>query len=36
MTLEAFLEYAHEQGACATRLQTEDLFPEQVKEQFRI
>jgi 4,5-dihydroxyphthalate decarboxylase len=36
VTLEAFLQYAHEQGACATRLAPEDLFPEQVTAQFRV
>jgi hypothetical protein len=36
VTLDAFLQYAHEQGACATRLQPEDLFPRQVTEQFKV
>jgi 4,5-dihydroxyphthalate decarboxylase len=29
-TLEAFLQYAHEQGVCHRRLTPEDLFPRQV------
>jgi 4,5-dihydroxyphthalate decarboxylase len=36
VTLGAFLQYAHEQGACAERLAPDDLFPEQVKAQFRV
>jgi hypothetical protein len=35
-TLDAFLGYAHEQGVCATRLQPEDLFSEQVRTSFRV
>jgi 4,5-dihydroxyphthalate decarboxylase len=35
-TLDAFLGFAHEQGVCATRLQPEDLFDEQVRTSFRI
>jgi 4,5-dihydroxyphthalate decarboxylase len=36
VTLDAFLQYAHEQGACAKRLAPDDLFPEQVKAEFRV
>jgi 4,5-dihydroxyphthalate decarboxylase len=35
-TLDAFLEYAHQQGACATRLGPEDLFPVDVEASFKI
>jgi 4,5-dihydroxyphthalate decarboxylase len=35
-TLEAFLGYAHEQGACARRLEPEELFAPQVREEFRV
>jgi 4,5-dihydroxyphthalate decarboxylase len=35
-TLDAFLQFAHEQGVCATRLQPDDLFPDEVKAEFRI
>jgi 4,5-dihydroxyphthalate decarboxylase len=35
-TLDAFLAFAYEQGACATRLSPEDLFVRQVSEEFRI
>jgi 4,5-dihydroxyphthalate decarboxylase len=35
-TLDAFLEYAHQQGACATRLAPEDLFPVDVEASFKI
>ncbi len=35
-TLDAFLEFAHEQGACKTRLTPDDLFPNEVKTEFRI
>jgi 4,5-dihydroxyphthalate decarboxylase len=35
-TLEAFLQYAHEQGVCHRRLAPEDLFPPQVLSRFRI
>ncbi|HEY1597912.1 MAG TPA: hypothetical protein VGF74_21105 [Thermoleophilaceae bacterium] len=35
-TLDAFLEYAHEQGACAKRLTPDELFPDEVKAEFRI
>jgi len=33
-TLEAFLQYAHEQGVCHRRLQPEELFPETVQSSF--
>jgi 4,5-dihydroxyphthalate decarboxylase len=36
VTLDAFLQYAHEQGACATRLAPDDLFPESVTAQFKV
>jgi 4,5-dihydroxyphthalate decarboxylase len=36
VTLDAFLQYAHEQGVCATRLAPDDLFPEQLKAEFRV
>ena len=35
-TLEAFLQYAHEQGVCRRRLNSESLFPPEVMETFRI
>jgi 4,5-dihydroxyphthalate decarboxylase len=35
-TLDAFLGFAHEQGACAKRLTPDDLFPDEVKAEFRI
>jgi 4,5-dihydroxyphthalate decarboxylase len=35
-TLDAFLGFAHEQGVCATRLEVDELFPDQVKAEFRI
>jgi len=35
-TLEAFLQYAHEQGVTHRRLAPEDLFPPQVQKSFRI
>jgi 4,5-dihydroxyphthalate decarboxylase len=35
-TLEAFLQYAHEQGVCHRLLQVEELFPKQVLTSFRI
>ena len=35
-TLEAFLQYAHEQGVCRRRLGAEALFPPEVLESFRI
>jgi len=36
VTLDAFLGFAHEQGACARRLAVEDLFPPQVAATFRV
>jgi 4,5-dihydroxyphthalate decarboxylase len=33
-TLEAFLQYAHEQGVCHRRLAPEDLFATQVQKRF--
>ncbi|HEY2600708.1 MAG TPA: hypothetical protein VGI67_04055 [Thermoleophilaceae bacterium] len=35
-TLDAFLEFAHEQGACARRLEPDELFPDSVKTEFRV
>jgi 4,5-dihydroxyphthalate decarboxylase len=35
-TLDTFLEYAYEQGACSKRLTPDDLFPPEVKTEFRI
>ena len=35
-TLETFLQYAHEQGVCATRLEADELFAPQVRQSFRI
>jgi 4,5-dihydroxyphthalate decarboxylase len=35
-TLEAFLQYAYEQGVCHRRLTPQDLFPEQVMLRVRI
>jgi 4,5-dihydroxyphthalate decarboxylase len=35
-TLNAFLQYAHEQGVCHRLLQPEELFAPQVQERFRI
>ena len=35
-TLNAFLQYAHEQGVCHRRLAPEDLFAPQVQERFGI
>jgi 4,5-dihydroxyphthalate decarboxylase len=35
-TLDAFLQYAHEQGVCHRRLAPEDLFPEQVLARVRV
>jgi len=35
-TLDAFLQYAFEQGVCHRRLQPEDLFAPQVQRSFRI
>jgi 4,5-dihydroxyphthalate decarboxylase len=35
-TLEAFLQYAYEQGVCHRKLQPEDLFIKQVQQRFRV
>jgi 4,5-dihydroxyphthalate decarboxylase len=35
-TLERFLSYALEQGICPRPLRVEELFPPQVREQYRI
>jgi 4,5-dihydroxyphthalate decarboxylase len=35
-TLNAFLQYAHEQGVCHRRLEPEDLFARQVQKSFRV
>jgi 4,5-dihydroxyphthalate decarboxylase len=35
-TLDAFLQYAHEQGVCHRRLQPEELFAAQVQRSFRV
>jgi 4,5-dihydroxyphthalate decarboxylase len=35
-TLEAFLQFAHEQGVCARRLTPEELFVEQVQQAFTV
>jgi 4,5-dihydroxyphthalate decarboxylase len=35
-TLEAFLQYAHEQGVCHRRLTPEELFLPQVQKSFRV
>jgi 4,5-dihydroxyphthalate decarboxylase len=35
-TLDAFLQYAHEQGVCHKRLAPEDLFAPQVRERFKV
>ena len=35
-TLDAFLQYAFEQGVCHKRMQPEDLFPPQVQKSFRV
>ena len=35
-TLDAFLQYAHEQGVCHRRLAPEELFPPQVRQSFRV
>jgi 4,5-dihydroxyphthalate decarboxylase len=36
VTLEAFLQYAHEQGVCARKLAPEDLFAKQVQSAYRV
>jgi 4,5-dihydroxyphthalate decarboxylase len=35
-TLDAFLQYAFEQGVCHRRLQPEELFPPQTQKSFRV
>jgi 4,5-dihydroxyphthalate decarboxylase len=35
-TLDAFLQYAHEQGVCHRRLAIEELFPVQMLKQVRV
>jgi 4,5-dihydroxyphthalate decarboxylase len=35
-TLDAFLQYAFEQGVCHRRLQPEELFPPQVQKSFKV
>jgi len=35
-TLEAFLDYAHEQGVCQRRLALDELFPASVASSFRV
>jgi 4,5-dihydroxyphthalate decarboxylase len=35
-TLDAFLQYAFEQGVCHRRMQPEELFPPQVQKSFRV
>ena len=35
-TLDAFLQYAFEQGVCHKRLKPEELFPPQVQNSFRV
>jgi len=35
-TLEAYLQYAHEQGICRRRLTVEELFAPETRERFRI
>ncbi len=35
-TLDAFLQYAHEQGVCRRRLSPDALFPEEVRSAFRV
>jgi 4,5-dihydroxyphthalate decarboxylase len=36
VTLDAFLQYAHEQGVLHGRLTPEELFPPQVQKSFRV
>ena len=36
MTLEAFLQYAFEQGVCHRPLTPEALFPREVAERFKV
>ncbi len=35
-TLEAFLEFAHEQGVCRRKLTVEELFPKEVQSFFKV
>jgi 4,5-dihydroxyphthalate decarboxylase len=35
-TLEAFAQYAFEQGVCARRIGLEELFPREVQSSFKI
>ena len=35
-TLEAFLQYAHEQGVCQRRLSPEEIFPREVQSSFKV
>jgi 4,5-dihydroxyphthalate decarboxylase len=35
-TLDAFLQYAFEQGVCRRRLTVDALFPEEVRTAFKI
>ena len=35
-TLDAFLQYGFEQGVCHRRLQPEELFPEEVRAEFKV
>lgn len=36
VTLDAFLQFAHEQGVCHRRLAVEELFPAEVQSRFRV
>ncbi len=36
VTLDAFLQYAHEQGVCHRRLTPDELFPASVQKSFRV
>lgn len=36
VTLDAFLQYSFEQGVCQRRLQTDDLFPKNVRSSFKV
>jgi 4,5-dihydroxyphthalate decarboxylase len=35
-TLEAFVQYAHEQGVCRRRVTVEELFAPETRERFKI
>ena len=35
-TIDAFLQYCHEQGVCHRRLQPEELYPREVQTAFRV